>query len=75
MVEPYQEPVYQEEEYYYEPEPKRGMSGWVIALIVILVLILICCICGCLGMLLAGPAVSGVFEEIVTTMEALTPVP
>jgi hypothetical protein len=74
MVEPYQAETYQDE-YYYEPEPKRGMSGWVIALIVILVIILICCICGCLGMILAGPAVGTVFSDIVSTMEVMTPVP
>jgi hypothetical protein len=74
MVDSYQDEAYQNE-YYYEPEPKRGMSGWLIALIVILVLVVVCCICVCLGLLLFGPAVGEVFSDIVTTLEVVTPVP
>ena len=74
MGDTYQEEPYQDE-YYYEPEPRRGMSGWLIALIVVLVLIVVCCICVCLAFWLMGPAVGNTFSTIIETMEALTPVP
>ncbi|MGD8625539.1 MAG: hypothetical protein PVF47_06220 [Anaerolineae bacterium] len=64
-----------EDEYYYEPEPKRGMSGWLIALLVILALIVICCICACLALVFAGPAIGNTFSTIIETMEVMTPVP
>jgi flagellar basal body-associated protein FliL len=60
---------------YYEPQPKKGMSGWLIALIAVLALIVVCCICACLALLLAGPAVGNVFSTVVETVEAMTPVP
>jgi hypothetical protein len=60
---------------YTQPEPKRRMSGWLIALIVILVLIVVCCICVFVGLLLAGPAVGNVFSTIVETVQAATPLP
>jgi hypothetical protein len=63
------------DEYYYEPEPKRGMSGWLIALIVILVLIVLCCLCLCLALLFAGPAIGNVFSTVIETIEVMTPVP
>jgi hypothetical protein len=70
----YAEPY--EQDYYYPPQqPKRGMSGWLIALIVVLVLILLCCICLCLGVLLLGPAMGETFSTIVETLEVMTPVP
>lgn len=70
MGEPYRDEVY-EDEYYYE-EPRRGMSGWLIALIVVLVLIVLCCACGCLALLLGGPAIGETFSTII---ESLTPMP
>jgi hypothetical protein len=74
MAEPYQGEPYQDD-YYYEPEPKRGMSGWLIALIVVLVIIVVCCICVCLAMLLMGPAMGEVFSTMIETIEAATPIP
>jgi len=71
MTDAYQEDTYQEE-YEYEPAPKKGMSGWLIALIVVLVLLVICCACLCLGMLLLGPAVGDTFSTII---ESMTPLP
>jgi hypothetical protein len=71
MGEPYEGAVYQDE--YYEPERKKGMSGWVIALIVVLALIVICCLCACVGMLLAGPAIGNTFSTIIE--EIGTPLP
>jgi hypothetical protein len=64
-----------QEEVYYEPAPRRGMSGWLIALIVLLVLVVLCCICICAAGLLMGPAIGNVFSTVVETMEAMTPVP
>ena len=71
----YQEETYQQDEYAYdyEPEPKKGMSGWLIALIVVLVLIVACCICACAALLLAGPEIGNVFSTIIETMEAPMP--
>jgi hypothetical protein len=71
MEDTYQEEAYQDQ-YYYEPEPKRGMSGWLIALIVVLVLIVVCCLCACVVLLLGGPAIGNVFS---TMLEAMTPMP
>jgi hypothetical protein len=64
-----------EEVAYSEPEPKKGMSGWVIALIIIAALIVICCICIFASLLLLGPAVGNVFSTMVETLEAATPMP
>lgn len=71
MTEPYEGDVY-EDEYYYEPEPRRGMSGWLIALIVVLVIIVLCCICTCAALFLAGPAIGNTFSSII---ESMTPMP
>jgi hypothetical protein len=60
---------------YYEPQPKKGMSGWLIALIAVLAIIVVCCICACLALLLVGPAVGNVFSTVIETVEAITPVP
>jgi hypothetical protein len=64
---------------YSEPEPKRGLSGWQIALIVVAALIVICCICFFVSLLLfpvlLGPEVGNVFSTIIETMEAMTPMP
>ena len=60
---------------YSEPEPKKGMSGWLIALIVVAALIVICCICIFASLLLLGPAVGDVFSTVIETYEAMTPVP
>jgi len=73
MSQPYQSPAYPEQNYYREPEPKKGMSGWLIALIIILVLIVVCCLCSCLAMMLSGPTVGDVFSTIVLTAEAPIP--
>lgn len=73
MEQPYQEPPYEQEDYYVEAEPKKGMSGWLIALIVVLVLVVICCVCVCLGSLLAGPAIGSSFSTIIE--ELPTPLP
>ena len=75
MQDPYDNEPYQDEPYY-APEPKRRMSGWLIALIVVLVLVVALCLCLCVGLLLAGgPAVGNVFSTIVATVEAVTPAP
>ena len=71
MGEPYQDEVY-DDEYYYEPAPRRGMSGWLIALIVVLVIIVLCCVCACAAILLAGPSIGNTFSTII---ESLTPMP
>ncbi len=71
------EDTYQDD-YYYEPEPKRGLSGWLIALIVILALIVVCCICAVVVMavlLLVGPAVGSTFSTIIEEIMTVTPVP
>ncbi|MBN1658245.1 MAG: hypothetical protein JXA93_07590, partial [Anaerolineae bacterium] len=62
--------------YYYEQPPaRRGMSPWLIALIVVLALIVVCCVCLCLGVLLLGPAMGNTFSTIIETLEVMTPVP
>jgi hypothetical protein len=68
------EDTYQDQ-YYHEAEPKRGTSGWLIAVIVILVLICICCVLIAGVLILAGPAVGNVFSNMIETIEAATPVP
>jgi len=70
MEDLYQNDTYERDDY--TPQPKRGMSGWLIALIVVLALVVLCCICACLALLLAGPAVGNVFSTVI---EAMTPVP
>jgi uncharacterized membrane-anchored protein len=74
MEDLYPEDIY-EDEYYYEPEPRRGMGGWVIAFLVLLVLAVVCFICLCVATLLLGPAVGTTFSTIVETIEATTPMP
>jgi flagellar basal body-associated protein FliL len=73
MEDLYQNDTYEHDDY--EPQPKKGMSGWLIALIVVLALIVVCCICACLALLLAGPAVGNVYSTVIETIEAVTPVP
>jgi hypothetical protein len=71
--EPYEEPY--EDDYYYEPEPRRGMSGWLIALIVLLVLLVLCCICLCVATALLLPTIETMGTTIMETVEAAPPVP
>ncbi|MFN2164709.1 MAG: hypothetical protein ACK2U9_00430, partial [Anaerolineae bacterium] len=59
----------------YAAEPRKGMSGWLIALIIVLVLIVLCCICAFALVLLSGPAVGNVFSTVIETIEAMTPMP
>ena len=68
------EDIYQDETYD-QPEPKTGMSGWLIALIVLVVLIILCCICFIAALLLLGPAMGSTFSTILETLEAITPTP
>jgi hypothetical protein len=58
-----------------EPEPKKRMSGWLIALIVVAALVVICCVCIFASLLLLGPEMGDVFSTVIETMEAMTPVP
>lgn len=74
MSNTYPDDLYQESDYDV-PEPKKGMSGWLIALIVLAVLVVLCCICLLAAMLLLGPAVGNTFSTIVETIEAATAVP
>lgn len=55
--------------------PQRGMSGWLIALLIVLGLASVCIVCLCLALWLAGPAVGNAFSTIVETVEASTPIP
>jgi hypothetical protein len=66
MADPY------EEEESYDYEPRQGMSGWLIALIVALVIILLFCICACAALTLLGPVIGNTFSTII---ETLTPLP
>jgi hypothetical protein len=59
----------------FEPEPKKKLSGWVIALIIVAALVVICCVCAILSALLLGPVTGEVFSTILETVEAMTPVP
>jgi len=73
MEESYQEVVHS------ELEPKRGLTGWQIALIITAALIVICCVCFLVSFLLfpvlLGPELGNVFSTIIETMEAMTPTP
>jgi hypothetical protein len=73
MQEPYDVEIVDQE--YYAPAPKRGMSGWLIALIVVVVLIVLCCLCACAALVLLTPAVEGNLPAIMETIEAVTPMP
>ena len=72
------EDAYQEVPYS-EPEPKKGISGWLIALIIIAALLVVCCLCLLIVLVLApallGPAMAYVFSTIIETVEATTPMP
>ena len=59
----------------FETEPKKKLSGWVIALIIVAALVVICCVCAILSDLLLGPVTGEVFSTILETVEAMTPVP
>jgi hypothetical protein len=72
MTTQFEEAPYEQD---YQAEPKRGMSGWLIALIVVLVLIVLCCICAFALVLLMGPAVGNVFSTVIETIEVMTPMP
>jgi hypothetical protein len=74
MQEPYQGEPYQDD-VYYEPEPKKKMEGWVIALIIIAALIIVCCVCACLLYFLAAPSIGNVFSTVIEEMMTLTPAP
>ena len=56
-------------------EPKRGMSGWLIALIIVAALLVVCCLCLLLSFLLLGPEIGNVLSTVVETWEAVTPLP
>ena len=75
MEDAYQEVGYSEP----EPEPKKKMSGWLIALIVIAALVVICCLCLLIVLVVApallGPEMGNVFSTVIETMEAMTPAP
>ncbi len=74
MQDPYQEQTYQEpthNEYY--DKPRKGMSGWLIALLIILALIVICCLCVCASSLLLGPTMGNTFSVIIE--DIATPIP
>lgn len=58
---------------YPAPEPKKKISGWLIALIVVLVLIVACFLCVCLALAFFVPASGSVFSTIVTTLEIPAP--
>ena len=59
----------------HETTPKRGLSGWLIALILVFGLAAVCILCLCLALWLAGPAVGNTFSTIIETIEAATPMP
>lgn len=69
------EEVHEDPYTYQQPPTRRGMSPWLIALIVVLVLIVACFACVCLVLLLIGPAVGTTFSTIIETIEVMTPVP
>ncbi len=73
MQEPYDVEIVDQE--YYAPTPRRGMSGWLIALIVVAALIVLCCLCACVALLLLTPAASNTFPTILETLEVVTPGP
>jgi flagellar basal body-associated protein FliL len=60
---------------YYPPQPKKKMSGWLIALIVVLVLIVVCCLCVFVSLLLLGPAIGNTFSTIIEDLATFTPMP
>ena len=78
MTENYPQEQYPQDQYqpaYAAPPAKKGLSGWVIALIVVAVLLVLCCLCVCGTLTLAGPEVGNVFSSILETIEVMTPVP
>jgi hypothetical protein len=63
---------------YTPPEPKKGMSGWVLALIIVAAVVVVCCVCLVLAfglLVLTAPSVGNVFSTLIETVEAVTPVP
>jgi flagellar basal body-associated protein FliL len=73
MAEMYPNDTYSQD--LYQPAPKKGMAGWLIALIVLVVVICLCCICVVAALVLLGPAVGNTFSTIIETIEATTPMP
>ena len=73
MAEAYPEDIYPQDQY--QPAPKKGMAGWLIALIVLVVFMCLCCICVLAALVLLGPAVGNTFSTIIETVEASTPMP
>ncbi|MDD3825906.1 MAG: hypothetical protein PHY79_08025 [Anaerolineae bacterium] len=73
MEEPYDVDIVDQE--YYPPAPRRGLSGWIIALIVIVAIVILCCLCACVAWALLAPATGNVFSSIIETIESMTPVP
>jgi flagellar basal body-associated protein FliL len=69
------EDIVSQETPYADPEPKKRMSGWLIALIVVAALLVICCFCILMSVLLLSPVTGNVFSTLVETVEAITPVP
>lgn len=74
----YQDDIYQEpyqDEYPPTPEPKKGMSTWLIALIVLLALLVLCCICLCAATALLYPTIETLGITVMETVQAVTPMP
>lgn len=69
------EDIVSQETPYAEPEPKKKMSGWLIALIIVAALVVICCICSILAFLLLAPATGNIFSTIIETLEVTPPLP
>jgi hypothetical protein len=72
------EDTYQEVSYP-QPEPKKGLTGWQIALIVVAALIVVCCLCLLVTLVFVpvvlGPSFGNVFSTVIETVEAMTPMP
>jgi len=76
---PYEQDAYSDQ-YYYEPAPRRRMSGWLIALIVVVILLILCCLCLCAAILLGvplfgGPVIGNTFSTIIEDIMTATPMP
>jgi flagellar basal body-associated protein FliL len=69
------EDIVSQETPYADPEPKKKMSGWLIALIVVAALVVICCICSVLAFFLLAPATGNVFSTIIENLGATPPLP
>ena len=73
-----EEEPFDDEHYYYQPEPDGRLRGWLVALIVIVALLILCCACifaTITVVSLLEPVVGGPFTGLLETLDGIRTAP